>query len=81
MRAQAYPEMLFTCAADDPRVPCTQPAKMVARIRAATTGVRPVLLKADLQGAGHFGASDRRDSLLATAFEYAFLLRAFGISH
>ena len=80
VRAQAYPEMLLTCAADDPRVPCTQPAKMVARLRAATTGVRPILLKADLQGAGHFGASDRRDNLLATAFEYAFLLRAFGIS-
>jgi oligopeptidase B len=71
--------MLFTCADDDPRVPCTQPAKMVARLRAAMTGVRPVLLKADLKGAGHFGASGRGDRLRATAFEYAFLLRAFGI--
>jgi oligopeptidase B len=80
VRAQAYPEMLFTCAADDPRVPCTQPAKMVARLRAATTGVRPVLLKADLQGAGHFGGADRRANLRATAFEYTFLLRALGIN-
>ena len=47
----------------------------------ATTGVRPVLLKADLQGAGHFGESDRRDDLLTTAFDDAFALRAFGISH
>ncbi len=80
VKAQSYPAMLFTCAEDDPRIPCSQPAKMAARLRAVKTGDQPVLLKADLRGAGHFGASGRYDKLWATAFEYAFLLRAFGIS-
>ena len=76
--AQAYPAMLVTAGLNDPRVTYWEPAKWVARLRAAATGNAPLLLKTNM-GAGHGGKSGRFAALHETAEEYAFILAAFGI--
>ena len=76
--AQAYPDLLVTAGLHDPRVQYWEPAKWVARLRAAKTNDRPILLKMDLDS-GHFSASDRYKYLEQTAFEYAFLLDNLGL--
>jgi prolyl oligopeptidase len=73
-----YPAVLLTAGMNDPRVDVWQPAKIAARLQAATRSGRPVLLRIEEQ-AGHGEGSTRsqEDSLLAD--EFAFLLDAFEI--
>ena len=71
--AYAYPATLVTAGLHDPRVAYWEPAKWVARLRAARTNEEPLLLKMDLDS-GHFSASDRYKYLQQLAFEYAFVL-------
>ncbi len=70
-----YPAVLLTGAVNDSRIPLWQPAKMTARLQAATASNRPVLLRiADAAGHG-FGsgtASSEYNAELADC--YAFLL-------
>jgi oligopeptidase B len=73
VRARPYPATLVTAGLFDPRVAYWEPAKWVAKLRAVTTGDKPLLLKMDLDS-GHFSASDRYKYLEMLAFEYAFLL-------
>jgi prolyl oligopeptidase len=49
----AYPAVLLTTGINDPRVEPWQPAKMAARLRAATTSSRPILLAVNYDE-GHF---------------------------
>jgi prolyl oligopeptidase len=72
-----YPAVLLTAGMNDPRVDVWQPAKMAARLQAATTSSRPVLLRIEAQ-AGHGLGSTRsqHDSLLAD--ELAFLIDQLG---
>ncbi len=49
----AYPAVLLTAGFNDPRVDVWQPAKMAARLRAATSSGRPVLLSVNYDE-GHF---------------------------
>jgi prolyl oligopeptidase len=73
----AYPAVLLTAGLNDPRVEVWQPAKMAARLQAATTSGRPVLLRIDAQAGHGFGSTaSQRDSLLAD--ELAFLLDQLG---
>lgn len=76
LRAQAYPPILATAGLNDPRVTYWEPAKWVARLREATTGGNPVLLRTNM-GAGHGGAAGRFDALKDTALHYAFALWAY----
>jgi prolyl oligopeptidase len=74
----AYPAVLLTAGRNDARVAVWQPAKMAARLQAATASDplrRPVLLRVDY-GAGHGQGMphDQRVALLADI--YAFLLAA-----
>jgi prolyl oligopeptidase len=48
----AYPAVLLTTGINDENVPASDAAKMAARLQAATTSGRPVLLRVDWQ-AGH----------------------------
>jgi len=48
----AYPAVLFSTGANDPRVAPWEVTKMAARIQAATVSERPVLLRIDYD-AGH----------------------------
>jgi prolyl oligopeptidase len=49
----AYPAVLLTAGINDPRVDVWQPAKMAARLRAASTSGRPILLAVNYDE-GHF---------------------------
>jgi oligopeptidase B len=77
VRAQAYPPMLVTAGLNDPRVTYWEPAKWVARLRAARTDGNELLLKTNM-GAGHGGKSGRFESLQETAEEFAFILWQLG---
>jgi prolyl oligopeptidase len=68
-----YPAVLLTAGVNDPRVAVWHPAKMAARLQAATTSGRPVLLRID-PDAGHGYGSMRaqHDELIGDIF--AFLL-------
>ncbi len=72
-----YPRILATAGVNDPRVQYWEPAKWVQRLRAATTGPEPTLLKVEL-GAGHHGRSGRYESWADEAFVLAFVLDALG---
>ncbi len=69
----AYPAMLVKTSFHDSQVMYWEPAKYVARLRAAKTDANPLLLKVNME-AGHGGASGRYDHLKETALDYAFLL-------
>ena len=73
VRAQAYPPLMVTAGLNDPRVTYWEPAKWVAKLRAAKTDAHALLLKTNM-GAGHGGKSGRFESLKETAEEFAFIL-------
>lgn len=73
----AYPGVLLTAGINDPRVDPMQPAKMTARLQAATSSKRPVLLRVDYD-AGHGFGSTRSQHDLEYADEMSFLLWQFG---
>jgi len=69
----AYPAVLLTGGADDPRVPVWEPAKMAARLQQASAGGRPILLRIEFD-AGHGIGSTRAQRDAEAADEQAFLL-------
>jgi prolyl oligopeptidase len=69
----AYPAVLLTTGINDPRVAPWQPGKMAARLQAATTGGRPVLLRVDYDAGHGFGSTRKqRDELLADQLAFMF---------
>jgi prolyl oligopeptidase len=69
-----YPAVLLTAGRNDSRVAIWEPAKMAARLQAATASRRPVLLRVDMHaGHGHGATGIQRDQL--TADILAFLSR------
>jgi oligopeptidase B len=75
VRPQPYPAILALGGLTDPRVTYWEPAKWVARLRAAMTGGGPILLKINME-AGHGGAAGRFDRLEEVALSYAFAIKA-----
>ncbi len=75
--AQAYPPILALAGVSDPRVTYWEPAKWVARLRAAKTDANPVLLVTNMD-AGHGGAAGRFDRLAEVARSYAFAVAVTG---
>jgi oligopeptidase B len=73
-----YPSILATGGLSDPRVGFWEPAKWVAKLRAANPD-NQVLLKMEM-GAGHGGPSGRYDAWKDEAFVYAFLLDALAMA-
>jgi prolyl oligopeptidase len=69
----AYPGVLLTAGINDPRVDPSQPAKMAARLQAATSSKKPILLRVDYD-AGHGMGSTRAQHDLEFADEMSFLL-------
>ena len=69
----AYPGVLLTAGINDPRVDPWQPGKMTARLQAATSSGRPILLRVDYD-AGHGPGSTRAQHDLEYADEMSFLL-------
>ena len=80
LRATRYPAMLVTTSLNDSQVMYWEPAKYVAKLRTLKTDAQPLLFHIDLT-AGHGGPSGRYDRFKERAFDYAFLLRQWGLSH
>jgi prolyl oligopeptidase len=76
---RAYPAVLFETGMNDPRVDPWQMTKMTARLQAASSSGKPVLLRVDY-AAGH-GAmgSTREQGDEQFADEWSFLLWQFGV--
>lgn len=72
-----YPAVLFTSAANDPRVDPYHSRKMAARLQAATSSERPVLLRLSSDG-GHGLANPVAVEIDETSDMLAFLMHEVG---
>jgi prolyl oligopeptidase len=72
----AYPAVLLTTGMNDPRVDPWQAAKMAARLQAASSSGKPVLMRVEWEG-GHGQGSTRTQRVEELADIYAFLLWQF----
>ena len=75
----AYPAVLLTSGANDPRVVVWMAMKMAARLQAATSSDKPILLRLEEQG-GHGMGSTRQQEDAELADKLAFLLWQFGLT-
>jgi prolyl oligopeptidase len=73
-----YPAVMVVTGINDPRVEAWQAAKMAARLQAATTSGKPVLLRVDFD-AGHGYGSTKKQRNEELADTLAFLLWQFGV--
>jgi prolyl oligopeptidase len=72
-----YPAVMVETGINDPRVSSWEPAKMAARLQAASTSGLPVILRVDYDAGHGIGSTkSQADELLAD--EYAFLLWQLG---
>ncbi len=74
-----YPAVLLTSGINDPRVPVSQPAKMAARLQAATSSGKPILLRVDYD-AGHGLGSTKSQVEAELTDQFAFLVWQLGAS-
>jgi prolyl oligopeptidase len=66
-----YPAVLITVGLNDGRVVAWQPAKMAARLQAATSSDRPVLLRVEEHGGHGLGSTrDQRNGVMADIFAF-----------
>ena len=72
-----YPAVMVTTGFNDPRVISWEPGKMAARLEAATSSGKPILLRVDYE-AGHGFGSTKTQRQEELADEQAFLLWQFG---
>ncbi len=79
IEAKAYPDMLVRTSFNDSQVMYWEPAKYVAKMRATRTDHNTLIMKTNLQPAGHGGASGRYDRLHEASFDYAWILGEMGI--
>ncbi|WP_374658153.1 prolyl oligopeptidase family serine peptidase [Inhella sp.] len=78
---QAYPAVIVTTGANDPRVDAWMPAKQAARLQAATSGrpgAKPVWLRVDYE-AGHGMGSSVASQLDEQADVWSFFLWQMGV--
>jgi prolyl oligopeptidase len=73
-----YPAVLLTTGINDPRVDAYQAAKMAARLQAATTSGKPVLMRIDYE-AGHGFGTTKKQAYAERADTFAFLFREAGV--
>jgi prolyl oligopeptidase len=73
-----YPAVMVTTGINDPRVDAWQAAKMAARLQAASTSGKPILLRVDFD-AGHGYGSTKKQRNEELADTLAFLLWQFGV--
>ncbi len=73
----AYPAVLFTTGENDPRVDPYHSRKMTARLQAATSSDRPILLRAT-RGTGHGMGTPLALEIEETADTIAFLMHEVG---
>jgi prolyl oligopeptidase len=76
----AYPAVLFLTGAQDGRVDPANSLKMAARLQAATSSKRPILLKVN-SGTGHGAGTALSKAIEQQADVYAFLFQQLGIEY
>jgi oligopeptidase B len=81
IQPKAYPNMLVRTSFNDSQVGYWEPAKYVAKMRALRTDHNTLILKTNMDPAGHGGASGRYDHLHENAFDYAYFLTQMGINN
>ncbi|HXU56768.1 MAG TPA: prolyl oligopeptidase family serine peptidase, partial [Casimicrobiaceae bacterium] len=74
-----YPAVLVITGINDPRVDAWEAGKMAARLQAATSSGKPVLLRIDYD-AGHGIGSTKKQAYEERADVFAFLLWQFGVA-
>jgi prolyl oligopeptidase len=74
----AYPAVMVTTGFNDPRVISWEPGKMAARLQAATSSGKPILLRVDYD-AGHGFGSTKTQREEEMADEMSFMLWQFGV--
>jgi len=75
----AYPAVMLTAGINDPRVTPWMPAKMAARLQAATSSGKPILLRVEYAGGHGIGASRlQREEEMADVD--SFFLWQFGVA-
>ncbi|WP_280504631.1 S9 family peptidase [Nocardia farcinica] len=79
VEAKDYPAILAITSINDTRVLYVEPAKWVAKLRATSTGDKPLLLKTEMS-AGHGGVSGRYAKWKEVAFEFAWVLDIVGLA-
>jgi oligopeptidase B len=80
VKAQAYPAILVRSAYNDSQVFYHEPAKWVAKLRALKTDKNPLLLRMEMDPAGHGGRSGRYNRLHDAAYYLAFVLWQLGLT-
>jgi oligopeptidase B len=80
--AVTYPPILARTSVNDTRVGYHEPAKWIARLRAtaANGASRDILLKTEIESAGHGGKSGRYDAWHEEAFALAWVCAAAKVS-
>ncbi len=73
-----YPAVLLTTGINDPRIDPWMLGKMTARLQAATSSGKPVLLRVDY-GGGHGAGSGETEFQESLADVWSFLLWQFGV--
>ena len=73
-----YPAVLIATGINDPRVDAWESAKMAARLQAASTSGKPILLRIDYD-AGHGFGSTKKQRYEEQADVFAFLFWQFGV--
>jgi oligopeptidase B len=79
VQPKAYPSMLVMTSYNDSQVMYWEPAKWVAKLRAKKTDHHPLLMRINMEPAGHGGQSGRYNQMHENAFVYAFVLYQLGI--
>jgi prolyl oligopeptidase len=74
-----YPAVLVITGINDPRVDAWEASKMAARLQAATSSGKPVLLRIDYD-AGHGIGSTKKQAYEERADIFAFLFWQFGVA-
>ncbi len=74
-----YPAVLLTTGINDPRVDAWEAGKMAARLQAASTSGKPILLRIDFD-AGHGFGSTKKSQYEERADTLAFLFWQFGVA-
>jgi prolyl oligopeptidase len=73
-----YPAVMVTTGFNDPRVISWEPGKMAARLEAATSSGKPILLRVDYE-AGHGFGSTKTQRETELTDEMSFVLWQFGV--
>src|ERR1700687_906323 len=81
IQVKKYPDMLVRTSFNDSQVMYWEPAKYVAKMRAIRSDHNIMILKTNMNPAGHGGASGRYDRLRERAFDYAYFLTQMGIQN